>query len=78
MRGTGPGTVQVALTASERGSIHKPRPLPSIQLGDESLPYIGSQLSMLYWRLGLCEHDKFASLALGDRLNAHINGLRIG
>ena len=71
-----PGTVQAALTAAEIASIGEPRPFPSIQLGGESIPYIHSHPSMLYWRLGLCDNDKFACLALGNRLNKNINGLR--
>ena len=70
-----PEACQLSLTAAERGAIRKPPPLPSIQLGPESLPFIGRRLSMLYWRLGLCESDTFEGHALGGDLNRHINGL---
>ena len=70
------GTVQAALTESEIASIVEPRPFPSIELGGESIPYMHSHPSMLYWRLGLCDNDKFECLALGTRLNKNINGLR--
>ena len=73
--GTLPGTLQAALTETELELIHTPPPLPSIQLGRESLPYTHNHLSMLYWRLGLCANDKFESLALGSQLNDHIDGL---
>ena len=66
----------VALTETERSLIHTPGPLPSIQRGGERIPFTRSHVSMLYWRLGLCEHDKFEGLALGGRLNAYIDGLR--
>ena len=71
-----PGTLQIALTESERGSIVAPRPFDCIQLGGESLPYTRSHLSLLYWRLGLCQADKFECLALGNKLSAYIDGLR--
>ena len=71
-----PGTLQIALTESERGSIVTPRPFDCIQLGGESLPYTRSHLSLLYWRLGLCQADKFECLALGNKLSAYIDGLR--
>merc|ERR1719238_1911396 len=70
------GTLQIALTESERGSIVAPRPFDCIQFGGESIPYTQSHLSLLYWRLGLCQADKFECLALGNKLSAYIDGLR--
>ena len=70
------GTVQAALTESEIASIGEPRAFDFIQLGNERIPYTHAHPSMLYWRLGLCDNDKFECLALGNRLYKHINGLR--
>ena len=69
-------TVQAELLESEAGLIHKPRPMPYVQVGDESVPITHLHVSMLYWRLGLCESDKFEGLALGAQLNKYISGLR--